>query len=86
MTNLQTTLSSVRAQHSTDLGELHESRRRVEALAARTAELEQANRQVEARVAGVSRDLVEAATRDEQEVTNTILNWDRINLITPRLA
>ena len=69
MTNLQTSLSTVRGQHAIDLGELEENRRRLRDLAARINHLEEANADLDERAKGMSKDMNARSQQENQEVT-----------------
>ena len=69
MTNLQTSLSTVRGQHAIDLGELEENRRRLRDLAARINHLEEANADLDERAKGMSKDMNARLQQEKQEVT-----------------
>ena len=68
MTNLQTSLSTVRGQHAIDLGELEENRRRLRDLAARINHLEEANADLDERAKGMSKDMSARSQLETQEV------------------
>ena len=68
MTNLQTSLSTVRGQHAIDLGELEENRRRLRDLAARINHLEEANADLDERAKGMSKDMNARSQLETQEV------------------
>ena len=69
VTNLQTSLSTVRGQHAIDLGELEENRRRLRDLAARINHLEEANADLDERAKGMSKDMNARLQQENQEVT-----------------
>ena len=79
MTNLQTSLSTVRGQHAIDLGELEENRRRLRDLAARINHLEEANADLDERAKGMSKDMNARSQLETQEVMLRFQN-ESINL------
>ena len=74
MTNLQTSLSTVRGQHAIDLGELEENRRRLRDLAARINHLEEANADLDERAKGMSKDMSARSQLENQEVMSRFQN------------
>ena len=68
MTNLQTSLSTVRGQHAIELGELEENRRRLRDLAARINHLEEANTDLDERAKELSKDMNARSEQENQEV------------------
>ena len=74
MTNLQTSLSTVRGQHAIDLGELEENRRRLRDLAARINHLEEANADLDERAKGMSKDMSARSQLETQEVMSRFQN------------
>ena len=74
MTNLQTSLSTVRGQHAIDLGELEENRRRLRDLAARINHLEEANADLDERAKGMSKDMNARSQLETQEVMSRFQN------------
>ena len=74
MTNLQTSLSTVRGQHAIDLGELEENRRRLRDLAARINHLEEANADLDERAKGMSKDMNARLQLETQEVMSRFQN------------
>ena len=74
VTNLQTSLSTVRGQHAIDLGELEENRRRLRDLAARINHLEEANADLDERAKGMSKDMSARSQLETQEVMSRFQN------------
>ena len=68
VTQLQTAVSSTRAQHCSDLEELEDGRRRLQGLEGRSRQLDEANLGLEGRMGGLARELVDRAGQDAKEV------------------